>query len=245
MTAPSLLPHDWEVPVIFRQRIGDEVGRQRPMIADGHLLLVLHAPPQPNQTQRTGRFFWRSLDERWSYSGEGDKDLTIHQHLDEYESLIDGCEQQEESAHTADEYFKVLEQMPPLLRTIANLHQALQEARKGCPEFREIINLRDRAYALERTAELLYNSSKIALEVEVARRAEEQARASEEMAWSAHHLNRLVAFFFPIATLTSVFGVSLKHGLEEVSPPWAFLALIGFGLLLGFILMRFMSRSDD
>jgi uncharacterized membrane protein len=245
MTTPSLLPEDWELPIIFRRRIGDQVGRQRPMVAEGQLLLVLHAPPHPDQTGRVGRFFWRSLDECWRYSGDGDKSLTIHQHLDEYEHLVDRCEQQEESAQTADEYFKVLEQLPSLLRTIGNLHQALQEARKECPDFREIINLRDRAYALDRTAELLYNSTKIALEVEVARRAEVQARASEDMAWSAHRLNRLVAFFFPIATLTSVFGVSLKHGLEELSAPWAFLTLIGFGLLLGLILTRFIDSSDQ
>ena len=245
MTTHSILPEDWDLPIVFRRRIGDQVGRQRPMVADGHLLLVLHAPPHPNQTRRTGRFFWRSLDESWRYSGDGDTSLTIHQHLDEYEHLIDRCEQQEESAQTADEYFKVLEQLPSLLRTIGNLHQALQEARKECPDFREIINLRDRAYALDRTAELLYNSTKIALEVEVARRAEAQARASEDMAWSAHRLNRLAAFFFPIATLTSVFGVSLKHGLEELSAPWAFLTLIGFGLLLGLILTRFIDSSDQ
>jgi hypothetical protein len=245
MTTSTLLPHDWDIPVIFRQRIGDQVGRQRPMIAEGHLLLVLHAPPHPNQTQRIGRIFWRSIDEVWSYSGEGDKEFTIHQHIDEYESLIDHCEQQEESAQTADEYFKILEQLPSLLRAAGHLHQVLQEARQGCPKFREVINLRDRAYALERTTELLYNSTKISLEVEVARRAEEQARTSEDMAWSAYRLNRLVAFFFPIATLTSIFGVSLKHGFEESNPPWVFLALIGFGLLLGLILMQFISRSRE
>ena len=242
MTTTSLLPDEWEVPSIFRERIGDRVGRQRPMIFDGHLLLVLHAPPRHDQSKRTGRLFWRSPEGQWRYAGECEGGLTLDQHLDEYEEVIDQCEQQDDLAQTAQEHFQVLEQIPPLLRAIGHLHQVLQEARTNCPEIREIINLRDRAYVLERTAELLYSSTKNALEVMTARRAEEQARASEEMAWSAHRLNRLAAFFFPIATLTSVFGVSLQHGLENVEPPWAFLGLISFGLLLGVIMTWFIGR---
>jgi ABC-type polysaccharide/polyol phosphate export permease len=63
------------------------------------------------------------------------------------------------------------------------------------------------------------------------------------MALSAHRLNSLVAFFFPIATLTAVFGVNLRHGLEEAEPPYPFLILIVAGLILGAILNSFISRS--
>jgi Mg2+ and Co2+ transporter CorA len=74
------------------------------------------------------------------------------------------------------------------------------------------------------------------LEYAVARRAEEQARSSHAMAVSAHRLNLLAAFFFPLATLAAVFGMNLPHGLENVSPPIPFLATLGVGLVMGLFL---------
>ena len=52
----SLIPASWDVPEEFRQRLGDEPGRQRVMQADGHLLLILHAPPLADSPVRDGRF---------------------------------------------------------------------------------------------------------------------------------------------------------------------------------------------
>ena len=45
MQKKSLIPAIWTVPEVFRERLGRRIGRQRMMFADGHLLLVLHAPP--------------------------------------------------------------------------------------------------------------------------------------------------------------------------------------------------------
>ncbi len=56
-TESTLLPSDWNVPAVFRQRLGESAGRQRVMAADGHLLLVLHAPPGADEAGRRGRFF--------------------------------------------------------------------------------------------------------------------------------------------------------------------------------------------
>jgi len=41
----SILPTSWDIPQSIRRRLGNRVGRQRSMSADGHLLLVMHAPP--------------------------------------------------------------------------------------------------------------------------------------------------------------------------------------------------------
>ena len=71
----------------------------------------------------------------------------------------------------------------------------LQEARKLVPDDRDLINLRDRAYEIERTADLLYNTAKNAMDFTIAVRAEEESRASRRMAVSAHRLNILAAFF--------------------------------------------------
>jgi hypothetical protein len=41
------LPQTWNLPVEIKQRFGQKrSGKQRAMLADGHLLLVLHKAPQ-------------------------------------------------------------------------------------------------------------------------------------------------------------------------------------------------------
>ncbi|MEC8434092.1 MAG: hypothetical protein VXZ54_14155, partial [Planctomycetota bacterium] len=65
MTEKIQLPKMWEVPDVFRERLGDRSGRQRAMFADGHLLLILHKAPQPNEDQRVAAFFWRQPDGNW------------------------------------------------------------------------------------------------------------------------------------------------------------------------------------
>ena len=62
------------------------------------------------------------------------------------------------------------------------------------------------------------------------------------MVVAAHRLNMLAAFFFPIATLTAIFGVNLRHGYEERHVPQLFLVIIGVGLLMGLLLTLFIGR---
>ncbi len=238
----TLLPAAWKIPDVIRWRLGTQVGRQRPMVADGHLLLVLHALPKPDQPSRVGRFFWRAPDGRWTSKEHGTGINALNAHLDEYADAIAKLEDQEENASTAEDLFAVLERLAPVHRAIRNLHQVLQEARESCPDYREIINLRDRAYDIERNAELLLGGTQNALNFAVAQRAEEQAQASQRMAISAHRLNVLAAFFFPIVTLTAIFGVNLRHGMEDAAPPLPFLGLIGMGLFCGAILTAFVMQ---
>jgi Mg2+ and Co2+ transporter CorA len=206
------------------------------MSADGHLLLVLHRPPRPDDDQRTGRFFWRAPDGQWMSSDLGKGPQAMLKHLGEYIELIEKYDRQEEQADEAEDYFRVLRDLLPLLRAARNLHQVLQEGRRSCPEDRDLINFRDRSYEIERTAELLYNGTQHGLDYAVARRSEEQARSSHAMAVSAHRLNLLAAFFFPLATLAAVFGMNLTHGLERISGPIPFVVLLLVGLALGFAL---------
>jgi hypothetical protein len=60
MVPKSVVPPSWEVPPQFRERLGERVGRQRAMLADGHLLLVLHRPPKKDAspTARGNRTNW-------------------------------------------------------------------------------------------------------------------------------------------------------------------------------------------
>jgi hypothetical protein len=241
--AADLIPPLWKVPQVFRDRMGEQVGRQRSMVADGHLLLVLHAPPKPNENQRHGRFFWRDAEGQWTSKDRGTGINALNKHLEEYEELIAALDRLEEKATTSGEYFTILEQLSPVQRTATNLHRVLQEAREECPEFRELINLRDRAYGLERTAELLLAEVKNALDVLVAKRAEEHAVSSHRMSVSAHRLNVLAALFFPLATLMTIFGANLRHGWEDTWPPIPMLIVLGLGLALGGILTVFVTQS--
>jgi Mg2+ and Co2+ transporter CorA len=238
----SILPAAWQVPAAFRNRLGKSAGRQRPMFAEGHLLLVLHAPPKPEQAERKGRFFWRNPLGEWTSRDLGAGIHALALHIDEYEDSVGRLDRMEAQATTVDEYFQVLEQLAPIHRSARNLYDVLQEARQLCPSDSELLNMRDRAYAIERSAELLIHETKTSLDFRMAKRAEEQARASHYMVVAAHRLNMLAAFFFPIATLTAVFGVNLRHGYEERYVPQLFLVTIGAGLLMGLLLTLFIGR---
>ncbi|MDP6467748.1 MAG: hypothetical protein QF918_08410 [Pirellulaceae bacterium] len=256
MTKQSILPAAWQVPQNFHDRLGSHAGRQRAMQADGHLLLVLHTPPKPEDAQRVGRFFWHDDHGVWSSNELGSGIAALNKHLDEYESALAALDRQEEEASTADDYFDVLVCLSPVRRAAINLHEALQEARKMSPASHEIIDARDRAYTIERTAELLTGETKNALDLTVARRAEEQTRASQRMAIASHRLNILVAIFFPIATVAAIFGIDLetlsaiigrdRQSLVDVGllPP-LFLGLIVGGLILGALITLAINRTPQ
>jgi hypothetical protein len=231
------------VPTVFRQRLGDTAGKQRVMQEDGHLLVVLHRPPVPDEVQRAGRYFWRKPDGAWQGCEPGGKSITLPNHLAEYAALLDKLDHREDAASTAREYFSLMSELGPLHRATRHMHAVLQEAREAVPEDRELINLRDRAYDLERSFELLHTDTKNGLDFAMARQAEEQAAASHRMAISAHRLNLLAAFFFPLATLSAVLGVNMQHGYERLPGPQPFLTMVGIGLIAGLLLMVFVSMT--
>lgn len=236
MAPKSILPISWKVPEIFHFRLGDSPGKQRVMESDGHLLLVTHAPPKPDQSARVGRFFWREPDGSWHSSDLGTGIAAVARHLEQYAGAVAALEKREEQAETSEDYFQVISQLHPLLRSIRNLHQILQKTRELVGHERQLINLRDGAYDLERTAELLNKEAQSELDFLIARRAEQQAISSYQMSVSAHRLNVLAATFFPIATLGAIFGVQLAHGWEDRYAPWPFLAMLVVGLVLGLLL---------
>lgn len=238
----SVLPASWEVPELFRRRLGTRTGRQRAMEADGHLLLLLHAPPQPDDDQRRGRLFWLDPQGQWRSTEQGAGLAALQRHVSEYGELMHKLDDRVDNASSSQEYFAALEELAPLQRAARNMHRVLQDARKLKPDCRELIDVRDEAYAIERSAELLYADATNSLQFTVALQSERQALAAHQMAVSSHRLNMLAAVFFPVATLSAVFGVNLKHTWEETAPPWPFLALLGAGLLMGAGLVSFMLR---
>ncbi len=256
MTKQSILPAVWKVPQEFHDRLGSHVGRQRVMQADRQLLLVLHAPPKPDEAERVGRFFWRDEHGTWSSDDLGGGIAALNKHLDAYEASLATLFRQEDVAKTADEYFDVLVSLSPVRRAAINLYQVLQEARKIFPDYHELIDARDRAYTIERNVDLLTTETKDALDLTVARRAEEQTRASERMAIASHRLNILAAIFFPIATVVAIFGIDLETlaaliGRDRQSLvdagllPILLLGLIIGGLILGGLITLAINRGPQ
>jgi tetratricopeptide (TPR) repeat protein len=245
MTAKSLLPATWAVPKAFRERLGEQVGRQRTMLADGHLLLVLHAPPSADRTTREGRFFWRAPDGSWTSDAIGSGIGALHKHLDRYEEALQKLEQAEDRAEYARDFFPILESVAALSRTAGNMHQALQAAREAVPDDRDLLVCRDRAYAIHRQAELLQTDTRHALDCAVARRAEEEAASSQAMLRAAFRLNVLAAMFFPIVTISAIFGMNLEHGLRGPSETMLFWMLVVAGVLGGLILKALLIERPD
>ena len=243
MVLKSVLPTTWDVPKAFRERLGDGVGKQRLMQAEGHLLLILHRPPREDQTQRTGRYFWRKPDGSWQAFEPGGRSTTLAGHISEFAEAVEKLDRLEEDASTAREYFAVISALGPLHRAARNLHKVLQEARDAAPDDRELINQRDRAYELERNTELLHTDAKNGLDFAVARQAEAQAASSHRMAVSAHRLNLLAAFFFPLATIAAVLGANVKHGWEDLPAPLPFFVMLAIGLASGLMLTLFVTAS--
>lgn len=243
--AEPLLPAGCGVPEKFRQRLGDEAGRQRLMKHEGHLLLVLHAPPKPGELFRRGRLFWRSDNGLWKPQSLTHSEHAVDELLGEYEGAAAELEEVEDRADSAHEYFEALTALGPLVRSAHNLSAVVQEARSAAKEDRKLILARDRAYALTRRLELLQQDTKNTLDFLIARQAEDQAVSAQHQAKASHRLNVLAAMFFPLATIAAVFGMELGHGLEgfdAANAPLPLLAILAIGLVLGVALAAFIAR---
>ncbi|TWT95276.1 hypothetical protein Pla108_34200 [Botrimarina colliarenosi] len=243
--ACPLLPPSWDVPKEFRERLGDDVGRQRMVQADGHLLLVLHAPPRSGEDHRVGRLFWRNPQGQWKPAGLTHSEPAIAELLSEYERMATEIDTLEDGAAAAEDYFDILTELGPMTRSANNLSTVLEESRLVADDDRLLLLMRDRAYALVRRLDLMQKEAKTSLDFVVARRAEEQAESARHQAAAAHRLNLLVAFFFPLATLAAVLGMNLSNGLEQVdvaTAPAPLLVVSGLALALGGVLAWLVSR---
>jgi hypothetical protein len=67
----SIVPDTWKIPPELAARFGDNAGRQRAMNAEGHLLLVLHDPPNPNDQERKAKLLWRAPNGDWACNTDG------------------------------------------------------------------------------------------------------------------------------------------------------------------------------
>lgn len=231
----SPLPPNWNVPQKFRDRLGTHAGRQRAMIEDGQLLLILHAAPDPaDPDKREGRLFWRDAAGGWRATGGGSSVGALRRHLETFGEAIDKIEAQVQAAVGSADLFQAVRAATPLVHAARNQHRALQAAREGIAVDKDLISLRDLAYDLERAAELILTHARDALEFTIARRAEEQAAQGEHMVAASHRLNMLAAMFLPVTALGSLLSMSVDSGLSRFPAPFTFWAIAGLALVVGF-----------
>ena len=241
----KLLPHTWTVPERFRARLGAQAGRQRAMLHEGHLLLVLHDLPGSAETARRASFYWRAPDGAWKSAGAASKGgvVALRAHVEGFTTAAQALEERVEKASRAAEYFTVLQDVAPMLRAARNMHKTLQDARDGCPDDKDLITIRDQAYENERTLDLIQADAKNGLEFTIAKRAEEQAELSDQISRSGHRLNLLAALFLPITALGGILSINLEHGFEHQHSPWLFWSVVGGAFLLGLLVRAGVSGS--
>ncbi|MGZ8899344.1 MAG: CorA family divalent cation transporter [Limisphaerales bacterium] len=230
-----ILPGTWKVPDLFHARLGEQAGRQRMMAAEGHLLLILHKIPEPGESDRTSVLFWRDPAGNWKSTGNGAGVAELKAHLEEFRTYVDKMEERMQEPPSSRMYFEILQITAPLVRTVRNMHLALQQAREALPNDRNVLVARDQAGDLERGVELLHADAKNGMEYMIARQAEEQAENSEQLLKAGHKLNLLIAIFLPLTAIGSAFGMNLRHGMEGVSTPLLFWGTTFLGLVLGFL----------
>jgi len=246
------LPLSWDLPEIIKTRFGQKSsGKQRAMEAQGHLLLVLHKAPRQHQKNRESVFYWRKPSGEWLSSEQKNTLLSqqkaagikqLINHLQEYAQMERDFTQQYHNAKNAQDYFLILQHLTPLNRSIKNLHATLQSAREEIPDDRDLIDLRDFAYELERNLDLIYTDTKNALDFYLAQKAEEQNRLTIQSLHFSDRLNILMAIFLPLTAITSVFGMNLPSGLEN-SPTIFFWLIFSGGIFLGFVMRGWVFNS--
>ncbi|MEI6178758.1 MAG: hypothetical protein WCS43_17840 [Verrucomicrobiota bacterium] len=233
MERKSYIPDSWDLPDSIRKRLGVSVGKQRIMDEDGHLLLLLHAPPTAADDEVRGAVvFWRDPRGAWASHPVGGGLAGLEKHLASYRKVIHGLDEKVDNAKCARDYFDVMRDMHPMQRSTRSLLNVMQEAREARPDESRLISLRDQAADLERAIELIAADAKAGMDFTVAETSSKQAVATELANHEARRLNRLAAFFFPLVTLVSVFGMNAPADLLGNDHFWIVLLS---GILLGVI----------
>lgn len=230
---PLYLPKTWGLPEAIIRRLGDQPGRQRLMDEEGHLLLILHRPPRPeDDAVRSSVFFWRNPEGLWKSAPEPGGLSALQDHLGAFRAAVLELDEQVDSAQEPMGYFEVMRAINPLLRSSRNLLAVMEEARRARSDERRLILFRDEAVEIERGAELLANDAKAGMEFTLAESGQRQAEEAFRAANEARRLNHLVAFFFPLATLVAIFGMNEPGEVYRQSGFWMIILVgIGFGLL--------------
>jgi hypothetical protein len=240
-----IIPPSWNLPEAIRIRLGRATyGRQRAIAEEGHLLLILHKPPGPDDRSREGALFWRHPSGEWQIHRGGSGANGLKRHVQSYAEIEAKLAADYETAADIKVFFDLIETLTPLVRSARNMYQALQTAREAIQGDSFLIEMRDLAYEVERNFELLVEDVRNGIHHRLARKAEEQARFSEQALHASHRLNILAAIFFPLMAIAGLFGMNLAHGLGEHRPAIFWLIVVA-GCALGFGMKSWVLRPSN
>ena len=235
------IPKTWDLPASIRKRLGESVGKQRLMNEDGHMLLLLHQVPKAEDDEvRAAMVIWRNPMGEWKSAPFGGGLTGLEAHLTTYRSAIHELDEQVESAKTARQYFEVMRRMHPLQRSTRSMLEVVQATRQALPDDTRVINMRDQAVDLERGIELIAADAKAGMDFTLAESASQQALSAEVANQEARRLNRLAAFFLPLATLVAVFGMNPPETIYRNPGFWM---VLGAGLVLGLLVHAMVAWS--
>ena len=235
------IPKTWDLPASIRKRLGESVGKQRLMNEDGHMLLLLHQAPKAEDDEvRAAMVIWRNPMGEWKSAPFGGGLTGLEAHLTTYRSAIHELDEQVESAKTARQYFEVMRRMHPLQRSTRSMLEVVQATRQALPDDTRVINMRDQAVDLERGIELIAADAKAGMDFTLAESASQQALSAEVANQEARRLNRLAAFFLPLATLVAVFGMNPPETIYRNPGFWM---VLGAGLVLGLLVHAMVAWS--
>ena len=188
----------------------------------------------------------RTFSDRRTGSGSSSRESSgipnLAEHVNDFSRAADELEAKYQTATMARDYFKVLEEAAPILRSAANMHSTLQSARDADHEDQGLIGVRDTAGDVVRSLELLCTDAKNALDYDIAKSTEEQAVLGEEAVRSGLRLNILVAIFLPLTTLSGMFGMNVTTGLER-APAWFAWAIFALGVAIGLVVRGWVMRG--
>ena len=242
-----IIPPTWSLPDAIRVRLGQNTyGRQRAIVEEGHLVLVLHRAPGPDDAAREGNLFWRNPAGDWQFSRGGPGPGALKRHVQSYAELENKLTQNYEEASDITALFDLVEALTPLVRAARNMHAALQAAREAVKGDLFLLETRDLAYEVTRNFDLLLEDVRNAIQHRMARESEKQAALSKQALQASHRLNILAALFFPLTAIASLFGMNLAHGFNPGSVLifWM-VSVISIGL--GFVMKGWVlgKQGDD
>ncbi len=221
MEAASYIPAQWHLPSAIRRRLGATIGRQRLIDVEGHLLLLLHEPPKAEDAEtRSPVVFWCDAEGQWLSTPHEGGLLELERHINRYRRAIHGLDRELNEAHSARQFFDVIRHTHPLQRATLSLLHVMQAARESRPEITRLISMRDQAADLERGIALVAANARVSMDYSLAESAAQQLKSANLATLEAKRLNRLVAFFLPIGTLVSVFGMNNPHELFAMKSFW-------------------------
>ena len=148
-----IIPPTWTLPEAIKARLGENTyGRQRAIVEEGHLLLVLHQPPASDESHREGVLFWRNPAGEWQWSRGEPGPGTLKRHVQAYGELEARLTHEYETNPSLKSLFDLMEALTPLTRAAHNMHQALQAARESLKSDGFLIEMRETMKGIGRKA---------------------------------------------------------------------------------------------